>query len=207
MESSLYISIIGDLVKSREIEDRAGVQEQLRQLLSGFNTEFEPFIAAKFVITLGDEFQGLVRRDFPFEAFFDRYDKQFGNDRPTRFGIGLGTVSTGFQETAVGMDGPCFHNAREALNQAKKSKKEIVVKGFEHNTALSALFDAMLDIRRGWSERQVEVIEKSLIAQNFNTIAEELNVSKQAVSKILSSAKKELYENTWQGIKELILMC
>lgn len=55
-----YVAIIGDIKNSRELQDRKQVQEKLEAVLNEINDTYDADIASKFLITLGDEFQGLL---------------------------------------------------------------------------------------------------------------------------------------------------
>jgi hypothetical protein len=200
-----YIAIIGDLVESRKLANRDLIQENLNKALQSINnSNYRKAIRAKFVITLGDEFQALVLRDFPLRQFLSEYDSRFGETINTRFGIGLGEVSTSMNFEAIGMDGSCFHNARAALDQAKKEDGYIVFKGFEVNEAINALFQLVNDIKKDWKKRQVEVIS---IFENIGdqvSVANKLNITRQTVHKIIKASRYELFESGWTGIQQLI---
>ena len=55
-----YFALIGDIIDSRHEQDRYDVQKKLQSILSSVNVENAVHIAADFLITLGDEFQGLL---------------------------------------------------------------------------------------------------------------------------------------------------
>ena len=55
-----YIAIIGDIKNSKELEDRKNIQVKLKTVLNEVNEKYKLVISAKFMITLGDEFQGLL---------------------------------------------------------------------------------------------------------------------------------------------------
>ncbi len=57
-----YVAVIGDIRRSRHIAERGLLQEQLETALGGANERFAADVAAGFVLTLGDEFQGLLLR-------------------------------------------------------------------------------------------------------------------------------------------------
>ena len=57
-----YIAIIGDIKNSRKIDNRKEVQTKLNGVLDEINQTYCEEIAAGFLITLGDEFQGLLLR-------------------------------------------------------------------------------------------------------------------------------------------------
>ena len=56
-----YVAVIGDIIESRKIENRQAVQLKLQSVLDVVNKKYEKSLASKFMITLGDELQGLVR--------------------------------------------------------------------------------------------------------------------------------------------------
>ena len=56
----MYYAIIGDMVGSRTLPGRSMAQTSLRDTLAKVNDAFHADIAAKFTVTLGDEFQGLL---------------------------------------------------------------------------------------------------------------------------------------------------
>ncbi len=200
-----YIAIIADLVESRKLENRDLIQDNLNSVLQNINnSKYSEAICSKFVITLGDEFQGLVSRDFPLRQFLSEYDSLFGENISTRFGVGLGELSTSIRTEAIGMDGSSFHNARAALNQAKKENDFVVFNGFEMNEAINALFQLVNDIKKDWKKRQVEVIS---IFENIGdqvSVANKLNITRQTVHKIIKASRYELFESGWMGIQQLI---
>ena len=56
-----YVAIIGDIVDSKQIKDRKVIQQKFKNVLADINTKYSEDIASKFTITLGDEFQGLLK--------------------------------------------------------------------------------------------------------------------------------------------------
>src|SRR5271154_2662547 len=60
---TLSIAVIGDMVASRTLptEQRRSAQVEFARLMGDLNEEFSGSIAAKFAITQGDEFEGLLR--------------------------------------------------------------------------------------------------------------------------------------------------
>ena len=59
---SEFVAIIGDLKSSRMIVQRAEVQDLLHETLKRINEKSGDQLVSKFIITLGDEFQGLLAR-------------------------------------------------------------------------------------------------------------------------------------------------
>ena len=59
---NIYVAIIGDIIDSKKIKNRNEVQQKLKHVLSKINQSYDDIIAANFIISLGDEFQGLLGR-------------------------------------------------------------------------------------------------------------------------------------------------
>ncbi len=114
----MYYAIIGDMVASRELANRAEVQRQLKRVLNEINESREG-IAAKFTLTLGDEFQGLIEAGSGYTPIHAAIAiKNAIYPAKVRIGIGIGTMSTDIDPNfALGADGEAFHNARKALNE------------------------------------------------------------------------------------------
>ena len=55
-----YVAIIGDIKGSKQISNRSQIQKKLGHVLKDVNETYKADISAKFIITLGDEFKGLL---------------------------------------------------------------------------------------------------------------------------------------------------
>ena len=63
MSKQKYLVIIGDIVKSREIQDRQKFQQRFKDALKDTSTIFDSqAIVSQFVVTIGDEFQGILKQ-------------------------------------------------------------------------------------------------------------------------------------------------
>ena len=123
-----YYAIIGDIKRSKKIENRCEIQEKLKKILDNVNSIFNNDISAKFLITLGDDFQGLLERTAPILEIIKYIQREIYPIK-LRFGVGIGNVSTLINhEAAIGADGPAFYAAREMIEflreQEKKLKKQ-----------------------------------------------------------------------------------
>ena len=112
-----YFALIGDIIDSRHEQDRYDVQKKLQSILSSVNAEHAAHIAADFLITLGDEFQGLLFAEKGADPIFvaDRIiDEMF----PVRGGIATQIR----REAAIGADGEAFYRARHGMNLLRKAE-------------------------------------------------------------------------------------
>ena len=123
-----YYAIIGDIKRFKKIENRCEIQEKLKKILDNVNSIYNNDISAKFLITLGDEFQGLLEMTAPILEIIKYIQREIYPIK-LRFGVGIGNVSTLINhEAAIGADGPAFYAAREMIEflreQEKKLKKQ-----------------------------------------------------------------------------------
>jgi hypothetical protein len=181
-----YLAVIGDVVKSREIPDRSRFQQQLRSSIRRVNEEFSSSIASNFVLTIGDEFQGLLKS-------VDRIPQLLAVIRSgihpivQRVGIGIGSLDTVLEPDAIGMDGPCFHRARDAIELAKTCGTSIEVETGYSNEAFRIYSLLYSKIRKQWTTRQQQVFDLSMIGFAGKTIAEQLEITPSAVSQHLTA--------------------
>jgi hypothetical protein len=106
--------VLGDVVASREHEDRAVVQRAVERALDDIN-EVVPFVQP-LEVTIGDEFQGAYRTlaDAVRASLLVRLALLPSID--TRYGIGSGAVTV-FDDsrTPISQDGPAWWAARDAI--------------------------------------------------------------------------------------------
>jgi len=184
-----YCAIIGDINKSRQLEKRGAVQKKFKKTVDLINKEYRKEIASKFLITIGDEFQGLLHS--PAKSYeLVRHFQDVMEPVPFSFGVGIGTLATPITpKAAIGMDGECFHRARTALQRAKKEKKELF---YEFDDPASVLVNAIVSsLDKQWkilndTQRSVLQLRKNNLSQL--AIGKKLGITKQAVSKAITSA-------------------
>ncbi len=200
-----YVALIGDLIASRELEDRAAAQERVVAALGGVNDGWKDELAARFVVTLGDEFQGLlVRADHAFDVVAT-LERVLGGVR-ARYGVGVGELATPLQPDAIGMDGPCFHRAREAVERGKRDDRWITVAGFgeARDEVINGLFRLMGGVRRSWTEVQAETVFVARELREQKAAAAARGVSEATVSKALKAALYEPFSEAERTVKALL---
>lgn len=195
----MYYALIGDMVASKKLspEERWTAQERLASALEIINREFADTVAADFLITLGDEFQGLMKREAdPVSAALMIMHEL----RPyeIRIAIGLGGISTRIDRSAaLGADGPAFHLARECIegmkpNHAARLRFALPCKKTSGavNT-VSALCDRLA---LGWTEKQEELVHLMLSARirgerlTQTALAEAMGIGQSTVNSQLTAA-------------------
>src|SRR2546423_6090653 len=108
---------------------RARLQADARAAVQQLNRRYARVLAARFAVTLGDELQCLL----PSPAPLWEIAHQIRARLPAVdwvVGCGLGAISTPLAPTAPEIDGPCFHQARAALDRAKRLRLAFTFGGF-----------------------------------------------------------------------------
>ncbi len=200
----LYIAIKTDIVHSRKLKKRADFQNRFLNAVKRLNNTFSSSFASNFIVTHGDEAQGLVytsHAKFLFLIIEELVDSM--SIVKLRFGISIGTLSTKLQKDAIGMDGEVWQIAKEAINNANRSKQFINVRGFEESDQemLEALANLLLLTRSKWSDEQKEAIYMLRQGKSQIETARELGVSEAAISKRLCAAGWRHYKSGVEAIK------
>ena len=119
-----FVAVIGDIKDSRHLENRKEVQTHMQTILEQVNEKYEEYIASRFLITLGDEFQGLLYTGENVLHIISEIRMQLYPVH-LRFGIGFGQITTDIRaEMALGADGPGYYRAREAIERLKEREKK-----------------------------------------------------------------------------------
>src|SRR6266849_3252129 len=123
MSSRSYIAFIADATASRALAPprRAQLQTDVRAALTELNRRFARALAARFAVTLGDELQCLLATAAPVWEIAHHIRSRL-SQVDWVVACGRGAISTPLAPTAPEMDGPCFHEARAAMERAKRQR-------------------------------------------------------------------------------------
>lgn len=187
MTKANYLAVIGDVVGSRHAPDRSGLQKRLQGGLRDANAAFAGQVAADFVLTVGDEFQGLLTGAAELDKLIATL-RSHAFPSELRIGLGIGPLDTQLQPQALGMDGPCFHRAREAIERAEARRTPIEVEAGRPTPAFE-IYALMAGSMRGrWTKRQRQVADLADSGLEGQEVAAHLNVTPSAVSQHLRAA-------------------
>lgn len=212
----MFFAIIGDIKNSKKIQNRFQIQEQLEEILKNINDEYDNYIAANFIITLGDEFQGLLNSTKPLIEIIEKIKLKM---YPTkiRFGIGFGEITTKINKNmAISADGPAYYCARKMINEIKKSEKsrmsdQIAIKvcSYEKETIVQLInntFCLWSFIQNKWTPKQVRLIlENMMNDNNQREVAEKLGIVQSTVQRGLKSSGYYSYLHTKRTLEEIFL--
>lgn len=204
--SKPYVAVIGDIVCSRTLRDRGEVQQKLWGVLQAVNERYEEDIASDFMITLGDEFQGLLKRGaITMDIVEEIEDRMYPVS--IRFAIGVGEITTDIdRRLPLGADGPAYHNARRVMNELKSAEKKPKSPGAYKmmasqgdNGGTDLLLNSILMlcsvIKRDWSPRQREIISAYRACGDQSRAADSLGITQSSVHKGLTNANYYSYQS------------
>lgn len=214
--SMKYYAIIGDIKKSKELSGRDQIQKNLNKVLSHINDVYSKDIAAKFIITLGDEFQGLLcRTDHLIEII--QYVQRELYPVEFRFGVGIGEISTEIHyEAAIGADGPAFYAARNSIEDIRKQERknknqiaDIQICDYKENNFEIIEINTMLAlikvIENSWSDKQRYTIwDMQKYGGSQKKCAERMNTTQSTVARRLLDGNSIIYEKTMTVIQNAI---
>lgn len=203
-----YIAFKTDMVKSKKIPDRGDVQEKFLKVAEDLNSRFSESFESRFVVTHGDEAQGLIKPTAA-DSVIEIIEALVEGIAPVqlRFGLGFGTLSTRLQEVSIGMDGEAWQKAKSAIEEARHSHQETCFRGFNFRVErlLEALTNLLLFHHSHWTKEQLEVIGWIRRGLSQSSVADLLGVSEAAVSKRLSAAGWRQYLDGKGSLKALLL--
>ncbi len=213
---NVYIAIIGDIQDSKIIEDRKNVQIKLEEVLEEINVQYSNDIASKFMITLGDEFQGLLLSGTNVMNIISKIERGMYPVR-LRFGVGIGEITTDINPNmSIGADGPGYYRAREAIGNLKEKEKkkktyagDILFKADDKNQTimdmLNTIIELMFAIKSFWSDRQREIIWNMLeYHDNQIDAAKRLKIKQPTVQKALVAGKYYAYKEAMDTVTSVL---
>lgn len=201
----IYCAIIGDIIDSKKIRNRAEVQLKFSNILQEINSKYSEYIASNFTITLGDEFQGLL---FAPYISYDIIKEIKRKMEPIKlvFGVGIGEMKTSFSKSiSIGSDGPAYHYARNMVVRAKKKKPSICY--FSNSSedelinSLLAFIEACEKYRTKWQQEMVKLMEKH---KSQSIVAQLIDKRQSTVSATLNKAHYYTVNNAEVVIKDFL---
>lgn len=113
------VTLIGDLVASREVLRRRRLHEALEETLDRVNDLARP--AQPLRPTLGDEFQGVFHTvAWAVQAsLLIRLELHKAAEADARFGLGYGSIAPVSDQFPAPQDGPGWWSARDAISRAE----------------------------------------------------------------------------------------
>ncbi len=169
------------------------------------NTQYKDAVLSRFLITLGDEFQGILRHPEVVPDIVQDLREEFPNTM-FRIAVSKGSLSTPLKPVALGTDGPAWHSARALLEDWLKAKRDGVgFVGFREDDAVLNALGALLTYHWSHLERSQREILTSLrhATESRKEVAEDIGISPQSLSNRAQSAGWREYSQglgAWRAV-------
>ena len=198
--------LIGDIVSSRQITDRALIQDRLAATLEELNNRQDPDLASPYTITLGDEFQ----------AVFNRADTLFCDavaillalhPEQVRFSFGIGAIETPINPNrAIGMDGPAFYNARKGIEELKATPYLFNIAGMDASQATLVKQSLRLISHNlcKWNRNRLQVMAMLCEGLPAKEIGDRVPISNTAVYKTIDAGALQIIIQLFAEVTKLI---
>lgn len=210
-----YLAVIGDIIDSKKIKNRETVQNDMVLAFDRLNHDFQDLIVSKFTMTLGDEFQALLKPTYKVWQLLDLLTIYC----PVRFrlGLGYGEIRTKIDPNqSLGADGWAFWNARDAIRLVHSfnwnGRSHVLFIGpYEHeDNPINGLILSTEMIKSQWIRTQsdlfVSLLNEGVYQADFNQklFAQKIGVSESSLSKRLTAGNIKIYFQLREVLGQLL---
>jgi hypothetical protein len=219
----MYFAVIGNIISAEKMvnKERYEMQTKMDEILTKINKEHKNDIAFDFKLTLGDEFQGLIRNASAVLEILDKTE-YLANPLELCFGIGIGPIYSGINKKSSNRpDGPAFWNAGFAIQQMKKNKsytRPKILFETEDNERNKDIWLEVINeslclcdfIERGWTDKQKSIIQESIYRYGYDTkvpqkeLADLFEISVPAVNVHMKRSGYYNYMNLRKAVGEAL---
>lgn len=157
------------------------LMKNFKAVVESVNQSCKSGILSPITITLGDEFQGIVKDLKSGISAILRMEEEIvasGRKFQLRYVLYEGEIGTAINpERAHEMLGPGLTNARKTLENSKKARNRfrIAVGNKELSERLSKLFFLLQHFIDNWYEKDIAVVNDFLKGMDYKAIAKKLN--------------------------------
>lgn len=167
---------MGDIVESSNA-DQLILQREFARLIRRVNEDYSNSFESPLTITLGDEFQGVVRSSKEAAEVviaLEEYRWDLELEIVIRYSLGLGEITTPINpEIAYGMLGPGLSEVREALVEMKQEEDRMMISGqFDTKSQLALSMNIFLEKQEEWKWRDREIISGYFTYRDYKKVAE-----------------------------------
>lgn len=186
--------LLGDVVGSRDVEDRAAFGDTLNAALDTVNRRYGEALRADLRTMKGiDEIGGVLEdAGVVYDLLKTLYDAIHPHQIRVAVCYGRIDVNPTAADVAA-MDGPAFHDVTAALDRLETND---LLFAFDGDTPavddlVSSTVNLVLTLREDWTDTEFRVVEARERHDSQHAVAAELDRSQQAVSAALSRAHWE----------------
>ncbi|MFO7814485.1 MAG: SatD family protein [Halanaerobiales bacterium] len=204
-----HLALIG--AYSRRLNEK----NDIRNTLIKINDDYKNLIRSKFVLaTLSDEAEDYFEFQALFKKEIEDYQKLlyllvdiYYEIDELYVGLGSGKISTEIKEQALGMDGPAFYNAREALNKSFADGISLnLISGKKiADTSLSIIFSLLIEFIKKWTAQQKKAVDYRAAGLSQNKIKVKMGLSaRSTLVEHLQRAGWKEYDYIIKNLAELL---
>ncbi len=208
LDNASVVAVLADLAGSRRMSqsNRSKTQGDLDALMKHINREYRTALLAEFLVTLGDEFQGLLKTATVVPQIVQDVNERLPGTR-IRIAISRGRLSTPLKKVALGTDGPVWYAARDLLTDMRKNDRygaAFTGFGAGADRILNALAGLLTHQWRRLRSSQREIISEFRVQQHARKeLASKLGVTQQALS---NRARSSGYREYAAGLEALSIL-
>lgn len=199
------IVLIGDVIASRKIHERAAFDSILLETLDTLNQQ-NPHILSPYTITIGDEIQAVFSRA---DALLSDVVSIMAAIHPEkmRFSFGVGTLIKPVNPVqAIGMDGPAFYEARDGIEELKKTTNLLTIGGDDipRIHLLRRMLFLISHRMHKWHKTRFRVMAILQSGTPVKEIAARLGISDQAVYKNIQAGALDVIIDLFKEIEAIL---
>lgn len=199
MKNKAHIVLMADIVDSRK-SDQKELMKRFRKLTDDVNKKNRKALLSPITITLGDEFQGVVKNISAAVCLILEMEEKLIQDQAgfkLRYVLYEGSIDTPINEDiAYGMLGEGLTKAREALENTKATNSRYYF-NLKNQQAAAALINSMSiyqNITDGWKlEQDNELIRNFIDLRDYKLVAARMGKTRSQIWKRQKNLKIEPY--------------
>jgi hypothetical protein len=202
--NSKFAVVMGDIIDSEQHRSGGALSHEFNSSVRATNRKYHTSIASPLTITLGDEFQGLVRKMTKgFEIIVKLRSDLLERGVNCRFVLGIVRLDTKVNtKNAWNMMGDGLAQARDKLND--KRDRNVYRFSIYDDPSRQLLFDAiglsLTTIEEGWTPTQRHYVQLQKELDSVNDVASRLGVGSRSVYKVLEAANWTYYQHQEKAI-------
>jgi hypothetical protein len=197
--------LMADVIKSTRLSS-SHLMLAFKETALRINREISEAFYSPITITLGDEFQSVVRSLRRGADVILRFEESLIKERENfqmRYVLNYGDINTPINKIAAyGMLGPGLLETRSLLEKLKNSRDRFLFQ-FENDglaEKLNMIFRLYQMVVDGWRPRDYPVVAEFLREKDYKIVAERLNKDKSLMWK----RERSLNISAYLTIKELV---
>ncbi|MFC0184101.1 SatD family (SatD) [Pseudarcicella hirudinis] len=207
MEQKEKLILMADVIGSRKVDQRQ-LMSDFQEVVSAVNKEEKMNFLSPMTITLGDEFQSVLKDLGSALSVILKIEERLVKEKKSfklRYVLIEGDIDTKLnRKIAHGMLGTGLTLARESLAAMKTHKNRFYfnIKDKEKNQVLNQLFFILKELVDYWNvEKDYYIVSKFLEHKDYKQVAFELDKERSLIWK----RKKSLKIDEYFALKEVIL--